>query len=417
MGITYRIIDSVIISTVALALGLGTLRLNPKKALNRLILLICLCFVVRNTTALLALALFKEREEIVALYKFNFFFHTTLIALILHFFLRLKAGEKLPARAIALVYLPMLALSLLNLFDYQKFIGLVFRDGEWRIALPPRGSRAWTYIFNWMSVLYLAIAMLSGVSALRRAASNRERRQTAVLLAGFSIYFATQAIQPLLPRAISPSVMVYPTFAFIVSLCFATLRYRFLAPSPSPMTEDLIAHISDAVFLLDRNLLVAHANLAAERLISAAPAALNGKPFPALTRGGDEVAPKLKRFQEGAELSLKLRLAFAREGGEPAAAACYLSKVKDRFSDLVGILLIAKELPGRKEFQRLHRITGREMEIVDLVLAGSSNKAIGETLGISERTVEAHCLHVYNKLGARNKAELVRLCAKYDLLE
>jgi DNA-binding CsgD family transcriptional regulator len=36
-------------------------------------------------------------------------------------------------------------------------------------------------------------------------------------------------------------------------------------------------------------------------------------------------------------------------------------------------------------------------------------------LGISERRVEAHCLHVCNTLGIGNKAELIET-AKYDLL-
>ena len=412
---TYRVIDSLILSTVALILGLYTARLNPRSVSNRLLFLICLWFVVRNTTALFALVLFKELEEIVALYKVNFFFHATLFSLNLHFFLGLKSKKKLPARVIALVYLPMLALGMINLVDHQKFIGFVFRDGEWRMRLPPRGDRAWVYVLNATFVLYLTIAMSAAISLRRRASTNRERRLTAVLLGGFSIYFVMQAVEPLLPRAISPSVMVYPTFAFIVGLCFATLHYRFLSPRPSPMTEDLIAHVSDAVFLLDRDFFVAYANLAAERLSSALPGSLCGRLFPDLVRGGAEMGPKLRRFQDGAELSLKLRLAFAR-GEDDMAAACYLSKVKDRFSDLVGILLIAKELPGRKEFQSRNRITNREMEVVDLILAGLSNQGLGERLGISERTVESHCLHIYNKLGIANKSELIKLSAKYDLL-
>ena len=30
--------------------------------------------------------------------------------------------------------------------------------------------------------------------------------------------------------------------------------------------------------------------------------------------------------------------------------------------------------------------------------------------------MESHCLHVYAKLDVKNKAELVKLCAKFDLL-
>ena len=292
-------------------------------------------------------------------------------------------------------------------------IAFVQRKSSWRLRLPPRNARTWQYALNALVLVYLSAALAAAVLNLKNAVSNREKRQAAILLGGFSVYFVSQAVQPLLPRATAPSLLVYPLFAYIVSLCYAALRYRFLAPRPSPMTEDLIAHISDAVFLLDADFAVAHSNPAAERLAAAGP--LRGKPFASLVRGGAEAARRLKTFQSSAELSFGLRLAFAREGND-AAATCYLSKVKDRFGDLVGILAIAKELPGRREFQDRFRITGREMQVVDLILSGAANQAIGEALGISERTVEAHCLHVYNKLDVRNKTELVKLCAKYDFL-
>jgi DNA-binding CsgD family transcriptional regulator/PAS domain-containing protein len=413
MEFSYRLIDSILLSSVALGLGLYAFRIDPKNGRNRLLLLICLWFVVRNTTALIAFAAVKERADLVALFKVNFLFYCTLFAMNLHFFLLLLGKRKLSAPILALVYLPMLAAGLLGILDPQKLIDFVYREGEWRIRLPPRGARAWLHAFNWTTLLYFTAALSAAILTLKRAKTNRERRQAAILLGGFSVYYVSQAVQPLLPRATSPSLLVYPLFAYIVSLCYATLRYSFLAPRPSPMTEDLIAHVSDAVFLLDADFAVAHSNQAAERLAAAGP--LRGRPFVSLVRGGAEAARRLKTFQGGAELSAGLRIAFAREGND-AAATCYLSKVKDRFGDLVGILVIAKELPGRREFQDRFRVTGREMQVVDLILAGAANQAIGEALGISERTVEAHCLHVYNKLDVRNKTELVKLCAKYDFL-
>lgn len=415
MDIAYRVIDSIILSTVALVLGLYALKINPRSALNRLLSLICLWFVVRSTTAIFAFAILKDREAIITLFKANFFFYATIFPLNLHFFLRLVIKERPKPWLLVLIYLPMLALCAIAIADYGKIADFVLRDGEWKLRLPPRGARQWVEGTLAAVMAYLATTLASAIIALKRAASNRERKQAAVLIAGLSVYFAAQATQPLFPKALPPSVLVYPLFAHIIGLCYATLRYRFLAPRPSPLTEDLIAHIDDAVFLLDARLQVSYANTAAERFLARGPDGIKGSAFPSLIREGDEAERTISRFQEGGELSLRLRLSFER-GGSEVAAACYLSKVKDRFSDLVGVLVIAKELPGRRDFQERFRITGREMEIVDQVLAGSSNKEIGEALGISERTVEAHCLHVYNKLGIGSKAELVKLGAKYDFL-
>ncbi len=57
--------------------------------------------------------------------------------------------------------------------------------------------------------------------------------------------------------------------------------------------------------------------------------------------------------------------------------------------------------------ERLNRLTGRQREILDHVLGGSTNEEIATMLGISRRTVETHRLRVMAALGAHNTAELV----------
>ena len=57
----------------------------------------------------------------------------------------------------------------------------------------------------------------------------------------------------------------------------------------------------------------------------------------------------------------------------------------------------------------LRSLTGREREILDLVVDGHTNKEIGLALGISPRTAEVHRLNAMQKLGARNTAEMIRI--------
>ena len=51
--------------------------------------------------------------------------------------------------------------------------------------------------------------------------------------------------------------------------------------------------------------------------------------------------------------------------------------------------------------------TGREREIVDLLMQGMSNRQIAHTLGIAEATVKKHLHHVYRKFGVRSRALLI----------
>lgn len=51
-----------------------------------------------------------------------------------------------------------------------------------------------------------------------------------------------------------------------------------------------------------------------------------------------------------------------------------------------------------------HGLTPREIEVLHLVAAGGTNKAIAAELGLSERTVERHLSNVYDKLGVSSRA-------------
>ena len=51
----------------------------------------------------------------------------------------------------------------------------------------------------------------------------------------------------------------------------------------------------------------------------------------------------------------------------------------------------------------LSNLTPRELEILQLVLIGLTNKAIAWEIGISEKTVEFHLGHIYTKVGVHTR--------------
>ena len=51
----------------------------------------------------------------------------------------------------------------------------------------------------------------------------------------------------------------------------------------------------------------------------------------------------------------------------------------------------------------LSNLTSRELEILQLVLAGFTNKAIAAEIFISEKTVEFHLDNIYTKIGVRTR--------------
>lgn len=61
------------------------------------------------------------------------------------------------------------------------------------------------------------------------------------------------------------------------------------------------------------------------------------------------------------------------------------------------------------------QLTEREREVLDGLVRGDANKAIGKALGISERTVEKHRENLMQKLGARSLAALIRSVVVYRM--
>ena len=56
----------------------------------------------------------------------------------------------------------------------------------------------------------------------------------------------------------------------------------------------------------------------------------------------------------------------------------------------------------------LDALTSREVQVVELLAEGQSNKAIGQGLGISDQTVKFHVAAIAGKLGAVNRTDAVR---------
>ena len=55
----------------------------------------------------------------------------------------------------------------------------------------------------------------------------------------------------------------------------------------------------------------------------------------------------------------------------------------------------------------VEKLTDRETEVLTSVAQGYTNKAIGVQLGISDRTVQGHLAHIFNKLQASSRTEAV----------
>ncbi|MEX1091785.1 MAG: response regulator transcription factor [Acidimicrobiia bacterium] len=62
---------------------------------------------------------------------------------------------------------------------------------------------------------------------------------------------------------------------------------------------------------------------------------------------------------------------------------------------------------GQRRSDVEESLTDRELEVLQFAASGMANKEIGERLGVSVRTVEAHLSHVFRKLDVGSRTEAI----------
>jgi DNA-binding NarL/FixJ family response regulator len=68
---------------------------------------------------------------------------------------------------------------------------------------------------------------------------------------------------------------------------------------------------------------------------------------------------------------------------------------------------VASRLVGRVRAAESSLLTLRELEVLALVADGTTNRAVGARLNLSEATVKTHLLNIYAKLGVGDRAAAV----------
>lgn len=144
-----------------------------------------------------------------------------------------------------------------------------------------------------------------------------------------------------------------------------------------------------------------------------------GNPRSALTflRHAWMIWRKLEAPYEAARVRVLLGVAHLKTGDEDTAemefdAARWVFQELGAAPDLKRI----DSLTGRTSSGDTHGLTPREMEVLRLVAAGKTNKAVATELFISERTVDRHVSNIFMKLDVASRTEATSYAYKHELI-
>lgn len=79
--------------------------------------------------------------------------------------------------------------------------------------------------------------------------------------------------------------------------------------------------------------------------------------------------------------------------------------------------LNSKMVEKNKDYEKIHCLTNRELEVLKLLSFGMFNKEIAEKLSISERTVKNHVSNIFKKLDVTDRTQAAVFAIRNNLIE
>lgn len=404
------------VSIVCLVLGFIILFRDRRNRSHRLFFLICLSLSCLNMVYIPAYAS-ADKTGVMFWTEIAAWFVNPFYAVNLHFYIDLVFKKRLKLWKLLLIYAPPVLINIQFLISPHSILDYVRYNGEWKL-IPEYGNFRF-YIASGYVLVYAAVAVFIIILYLRRADTIKEKKQAVWLVLNLVVStFIGAAGLWIVPYFNFKIPNIGPTYHlfYVAGLFYSVYNFRFMNLNPSIVADEIISHINDMVILLNSELRIVSINISAIRSLGFSQTDLTGKYFPDMVCEKDFLIKKFHDLESGtsAGTSSIIRYKTAREA---VITDSYFAAVKDRFNDIIGFLVISKENRGRREFGKIYKITEREQEIVDLTLSGLSSSEIGKLLGISNRTVQSHQEHIYQKLGAAGKVDLIKIAAVFNLEE
>jgi DNA-binding CsgD family transcriptional regulator len=133
-------------------------------------------------------------------------------------------------------------------------------------------------------------------------------------------------------------------------------------------------------------------------------------------RRASQIWNELEAPYESAQTRMLLGLA-CRALGDEDSAALELEAARGLFAELGAEQDVARvDALAQGDSGDSHGLTRRELEVLRLVAAGESNKAIAATLVLSERTVDRHVSNIFAKLRVSSRAAATAYAYQHGLL-
>jgi PAS domain S-box-containing protein len=198
----------------------------------------------------------------------------------------------------------------------------------------------------------------------------------------------------------------------LIDMAVQMARVAIEASEDNELLRVTFDNATRAVVITDIDLTIVRANRAFAEQLGYAPADLRGKPISDITEGHDNGALLKELLTSEKEVSSDRRyrtrrgaILWARERSsvrcDASGKPCYVVTHVDKLSDA-----------GHDPLGRLSR---RERQVLELVVAGRKSKDIAVLLGVSPASVDTYRSRIMLKLGVDDLPGLVRFAIRHGI--
>ncbi|MDA8441301.1 MAG: diguanylate cyclase [Peptococcaceae bacterium] len=339
---------SLLACIVYLLLGLQVYQADRKSRLNRLFLAFTVSLAIWSFGFIFVYHYFNQTTAQFWFWnKFAAFGWSVYCGIALHLSLELTHKERFLRNKLAyvLIYGPGVVVLAAEL----AFFGPTFH--------PPYAND----IFVLLDGLYYVTCIFASLVLVwwwgHKSPLSVERNQARLIvsagLISFGSGFVIQTIMPLLGMDKFPPSGQLMALVWAYGVRQAIIKYKFLNLSALVSADEILAEVTDLIFLLNTERKIIRVNAKTEEVLGYTIDELAEKHFQTFIADATELQATFLTLFHGGESARRVEVYIRAKTGESIPLLLYIKTVKDGVGDLAGLILIGQDLRVLKKLEYL----------------------------------------------------------------
>jgi PAS domain S-box/diguanylate cyclase (GGDEF) domain len=216
-------------------------------------------------------------------------------------------------------------------------------------------------LFALLHGIYYSICIVASLILVwrwgRKTSLRREKKQARLVvfsgLISFVSGFLIHTIIPLLGIREIPPIGQILALVWAWGVTLAISKYKLLNLSALVSTDQILAEVTDLIFLLNTEKKIIRVNRRTEEVLNFDTFELEGKPFQKLIADCAEPKKNFDDFLHIGEEAKRVEVQLLAKSGESIAINLYVTNVRDNLEDIAGLLLIGQDIRSFKKLEYL----------------------------------------------------------------